>query len=88
MATINYHPGEDAVFIHVHDRPSVRTVEVHDNVMVDYDENDEIVGYDIQDAREKMDYISRLLTTIPGPLTFSIHDAPVEQVNELLHHSL
>ena len=87
MTKVSYHPGEDAVFIHVRDLPSARTEEVADNIMVDYSDDGQIVGYDIQDAKGKLDYISKLISTLPGPVTYIVHEARAEQVSELFHHS-
>ena len=56
-----YDPGTDSLYIEVRPLPSKRTVEVEADVIIDYGEDGEPVGYDIQHASTKTDLMGRLI---------------------------
>jgi hypothetical protein len=45
--------------------PSARTIEVEEDVMLDIGEDDQPVGYDIQHASTKRDFIAGLILDEP-----------------------
>jgi uncharacterized protein YuzE len=47
--------GADAVYLNLTDRPIKESEEVADGVIVDYDEEDRIVGVEILDASKRTD---------------------------------
>lgn len=57
----SYDSTTDSLYIEVRPLPSKRTVEVEPDVMVDYGEDGEPVGYDIQHASTKVELVGRLI---------------------------
>lgn len=56
-----YDQATDSLYVEVRPLPSVRTAEIHPDVMVDYGDDGEPVGYDIQHASSKRDLVARLV---------------------------
>jgi uncharacterized protein YuzE len=57
----SYDKSTDSLYVEVRALPSCRTVEIEDDVMVDYGLDGEPVGYDIQHASTKADFIARII---------------------------
>lgn len=57
----SYDKSTDSLYIEVRPLPSRRTVEIQEDVMVDIGEDGEPVGYDIQHASTKTEFIARLI---------------------------
>jgi len=57
----SYDPITDSLYIEVRPLPSKRTVEIEQDVMVDYGDDGEPVGYDIQHASNKAELVGRLI---------------------------
>lgn len=57
----SYDKSTDSLYVEVRALPSYRTVEIEDDVMVDYGADGEPVGYDIQHASTKADFIARII---------------------------
>ncbi|OGI02251.1 MAG: hypothetical protein A2Y25_09125 [Candidatus Melainabacteria bacterium GWF2_37_15] len=57
----NYYPDTDSLYIDLTERKSVESIEISPGVVVDYDENGNIVGIDIDKASKKVN-ISKLET--------------------------
>lgn len=57
----SYDHSTDSLYVEVRPLPSCRTVEVVEDVMVDYGEDGQPIGYDIQHASTKTDFIMRLI---------------------------
>jgi uncharacterized protein YuzE len=57
----SYDKSTDSLYVEVRALPSCRTVEIEDDVMVDYGSDGEPVGYDIQHASTKADFIARII---------------------------
>lgn len=57
----SYDRSTDSLYIEVRPLPSRRTVEIEADVMLDLGEDDQPVGYDIQHASTKKDFIARLI---------------------------
>jgi uncharacterized protein YuzE len=51
----SYDKSTDSLYVEVRSLPSCRTVEIEDDVVVDYGSDGEPVGYDIQHASTKAD---------------------------------
>ena len=61
----SYDKSTDSLYVEVRPLPSVRTVEIADDIMVDLGKDGEPVGYDIQHASTKADFIARLILGQP-----------------------
>ncbi len=57
----SYDKSTDSLYVEVRPLPSRRTVEIEEDVMVDLGEDDQPVGYDIQHASTKTQFIARLI---------------------------
>ena len=57
----SYDKSTDSLYIELRALPSCRTVQVAADVMVDYTSDGEPVGYDIQHASTKADFIARVI---------------------------
>jgi uncharacterized protein YuzE len=57
----SYDKSTDSLYVEVRALPSCRTVEIEDDVMVDYGSDGEPVGYDIQHASTKAEFIARII---------------------------
>lgn len=53
--TINYYPETDSLYIDLSNNTSVKSREVSDGVVLDYDEAGNLVGVDIDHASKKLD---------------------------------
>lgn len=51
----NYYPETDSLYIDLSSKKSVRSEIVAEGVVLDYDEEGQIVGIDIDNASEKVD---------------------------------
>lgn len=56
-----YDKSTDSLYVEVRPMPSRRTVEIEADVMIDLGEDGKPVGYDIQNASTKQDFITRLV---------------------------
>ena len=52
---LHYYPETDSLYIDLSTRPSADSREIADGVVLDFDEDDNIVGIDIQQASAKLD---------------------------------
>jgi uncharacterized protein YuzE len=57
----SYDKSTDSLYVEVRDLPSCRTVEIEEDVMVDYGADGDPVGYDIQHASTKGEFITRII---------------------------
>ena len=57
----SYDKSTDSLYIEVRPLPSRRTVEIEMDVMLDLGDDGQPVGYDIQHASTKKDFIARLI---------------------------
>lgn len=56
-----YDKSTDSLYVEVRPLPSVRTVEIEQDIIQDIGEDGEPVGYDIQHASTKREFIARLI---------------------------
>jgi uncharacterized protein YuzE len=59
---LNYYPDTDSLYIDLSAKPSADSREVSDGVVLDYDEEGNLVGIDIDNASRKLD-LSELVTS-------------------------
>jgi uncharacterized protein YuzE len=57
----SYDQSTDSLYIELRPLPSRRTVEIEEDIMVDFAEDGSPVGYDIQHASTKTEFIARLI---------------------------
>jgi len=56
-----YDKSTDSLYVEVRPMPSSRTVEIEEDIMLDVGEDGRPVGYDIQHASTKTEFIARLI---------------------------
>jgi uncharacterized protein YuzE len=61
----SYDKSTDSLYVEVRPLPSVRTVELDEDVMLDIGEDGKPVGYDIQHASTKTEFIAKLILEEP-----------------------
>jgi uncharacterized protein YuzE len=62
---LNYHPGTDSLYIELSDKASVDSQEASEGVVLDYDEEGNLVGIDIEDASKKLDLSEVISNQLP-----------------------
>ena len=62
---LNYHPDTDSLYIDLAQRPSVESREVSDGVVLDYDDQGNLVGIDIDNASKKVEMSQLLVQYFP-----------------------
>lgn len=62
---IAYYPDTDSMYIDLSERPSVDSREVSPGVVIDYDENGNIAGIDIDNAKDKLALNELILSQLP-----------------------
>lgn len=62
---INYYPETDSVYIDLSNKTSKKSVEISAGIVLDYDENNRLVGIDIDNASNKMDLNELILNRVP-----------------------
>jgi uncharacterized protein YuzE len=60
-----YDKSTDSLYVEVRPLPAHRTVEIEEDVMADLGEDGRPVGYDIQHASAKTEFIARLILDEP-----------------------
>lgn len=63
---INYYPETDSLYIDLSSKPSVNSREVSEGIVLDYDENDNLVGIDIDEASTKLEMRELILSKLPS----------------------
>ena len=62
---LNYYPDTDSLYIDLSVRPSIESREVSEGVVLDYDEQGNLVGIDIDNASKKLDLSEVVTSRIP-----------------------
>ena len=62
---LNYYPDTDSLYIDLSARPSAESREVSEGVVLDYDEDGNLAGIDIDDASKKLDLSEVVTSQIP-----------------------
>ena len=57
----SYDKGTDSLYVEVRPMPSCRTIEIAQDIMLDLGADGLPVGYDIQHASSKTEFIARLI---------------------------
>jgi len=56
-----YDKAPDSLYVEVRPRPSCRTIEIEQDIMLDIGDDGQPVGYDIQHASTNSEFIARLI---------------------------
>jgi len=57
----SYDKSTDSLYVELRPEPSHRTVEIEEDIMLDIGRDGQPIGYDIQHASTKMEFIARLI---------------------------
>ncbi|MDO8908253.1 MAG: DUF2283 domain-containing protein [Pseudohongiella sp.] len=63
---LNYDPDTDSLYIDLSDKPGIESREVSEGVVLDYDEDGNLAGIDIDNASKKVDMAELTLSRLPG----------------------
>jgi uncharacterized protein YuzE len=63
---INYYPDTDSLYIDLSSKPSVDSREVSDGIVLDYGEDGNLVGIDIDEASTKLEISELILSKLPA----------------------
>jgi uncharacterized protein YuzE len=66
---INYYPDTDSLYIDLSSKTSADSVEVSPGVVLDYDEEGNLVGIDIDEASTKLEIRELVLNQLPAEVT-------------------
>jgi uncharacterized protein YuzE len=62
---LHYYPETDSLYVELRDAPSAETREIADGLNVDFDQEGNVVGLDIDGASGKLDLRSLETTDLP-----------------------
>jgi len=62
---LNYYPETDSLYIDLSYKNSVDSIEISEGVVIDFDEEGNIVGIDIDNASKKLDLTELILSKLP-----------------------
>ena len=65
---VNYFPDTDSLYIDLSERPSVESREISDGVVLDYDDEGNLVGIDIDNARTKVEIHRLIVSKLPATI--------------------
>ena len=63
---VNYHPDTDSLYIDLSEQPSVESREISDGVVLDYDQDGNLVGIDIDNASAKVQLRTLIVSKFPA----------------------
>lgn len=63
---LNYHPETDSLYIDLSERASAESREISEGIVLDYDEDGQLVGIDIDNASKKVELQKLVLSKLPG----------------------
>ncbi len=70
---LTYYPETDSLYVELSERPSVDSLEVSPGVVLDFDEQGELVGIDIDRASTRLCLGEIVLNALPVPQLTSQH---------------
>ena len=65
---VNYFPDTDSLYIDLSERPSAESREISDGVVLDYDQDGNLVGIDIDNASLKVQLNQLTVSKLPGTI--------------------
>lgn len=63
---LHYDAATDSLYIDLADRPSVDSEEVADGIVLDFDDDGQVVGIDIEDASQRVNLQQLVLDSLPS----------------------
>ena len=63
---LNYYPETDSLYIDLSEKTSVESKEISEGVVLDYDDDGNLVGIDIDNASKKVQLKELTLTRLPS----------------------
>jgi len=65
---VNYFPDTDSLYIDLSERPSAESREISDGVVLDYDNEGNLVGIDIDNASTKVQLDKLVVSRLPATI--------------------
>ena len=65
---LNYYPETDSLYIDFSSKPGKESVEISEGIVIDYDEDGNITGIDVDNASHKIDLKEIILNKVPAQL--------------------
>jgi len=65
---LNYYPKTDSLYIDLSSKTSAESVEISEGIVIDYDEDGNIAGIDIDNASRKINLKEIILNKVPAQL--------------------
>lgn len=65
---VNYFPDTDSLYIDLSERPSVESREISEGVVLDYDNEGNLVGIDIDNASTKVQLDKLTVSKLPATI--------------------
>lgn len=65
---VNYFPETDSLYIDLSERSSVESREISDGVVLDYDDEGNLVGIDIDNASSKVELSKLVVSKLPATI--------------------
>jgi len=62
---MNYYPETDSLYIDFSSKPSAQSREISEGIVLDYDAEGNLVGIDIDNAKQKLDLQELVLSHLP-----------------------
>ncbi len=69
MMKLHYYPDTDSLYIELSEKPSIDSQEITDEVVIDFDEQGNLVGIDIDNALSKLNLQEITAINLPQILT-------------------
>jgi uncharacterized protein YuzE len=66
---LHYYPDTDSLYIELSEKPSIDSQEITDEVVIDFDEQGNLVGIDIDNASSKLNLQEITAINLPQILT-------------------
>ncbi len=63
---LNYYPDTDSLYIDLSEKTSVESKEISEGVVLDYDDDGNLVGIDIDNAGKKVQLKELILNRLPS----------------------
>jgi len=65
---LNYYPETDSLYIDISSKPRKESVEISEDIVLDYDNDGHITGIDIDNANHKIELSEIILNKVPAQL--------------------
>ena len=65
---LNYYPDTDSLYIDLSEKTSIESKEISEGVVLDYDEEGNLVGIDIDNASKKVQLKELILRRLPADI--------------------